>query len=161
MTRRKLIFSNLNQAVEDVASLQQSGFAAVGNWSLEQILDHLNKTMRMATDGPPFFYPAPIRPILRWLIYPKMKRGVQMSAGGPTPKALDPDDGKDLNELVNEFRELSARIMAADAKLAPVHPLMGKFTHEQWIVMQSWHAAHHLSFLVPSPPKLNSANDAG
>ena len=137
MTRRKLAFSNLNEAVEEVESLQQSSFTAVGNWSLEQILDHLNRTMRMATEGPPFFYPAPIRPILRWLIYPKMKSGIQMAAGGPTREALEPDEKKDLNDLVNEFRELSARIMAPDANLAPIHPLMGKFTNEQWIVMQS------------------------
>ena len=49
--RMDLYFPNLNAACEDVRYLRQVGNELTGQWSLAQILDHLNLSLQMTLTG--------------------------------------------------------------------------------------------------------------
>ena len=149
MQRRHLRFSHLDQARQEILRLDQGGYDRVGNWELPQIVDHLIRTMRMATDEPPFMFPAPVRMLARWMFLGKIRRGDMLKVRGRAPVALRPAADSDLEVSLAEFASLAARIESADAPLQAVHPVFGRFTREDWQLMQRWHAAHHLGFLLP------------
>ena len=149
MDRRPLQFSNLQEAVEDAHRLNDDGYHRAGNWSLAENLDHLNKTMRLAIDGPSFMLPAPIRPLLKWYVFGKMKRGEVITARANAPEPVQPANDVEVDAALAEFARLAKLIESDDTQLASMHPVFGKFTREEWKIMQRWHAAHHLSFLLP------------
>lgn len=147
--RRTVRYTHLSEAVEDVERLSEQGYERAGTWSLEQNLDHLNKTMTMAIEGTTFKMPFFLRPLLRLLIWPKMKRGDVIRFRASAPPFLTPDDGPNLDAAIEEFQRLTAEI-ESDRPLTDFHPVFGKFNREDWVLMQRWHTAHHLSFLVPT-----------
>ncbi len=147
--RRKLKFDDLADAASEVKRLSQAAYERAGTWSLQQVLQHLNKTMDMSIDGYPFLLPALARPVVKLIALPLMRRGVQFPSGAKAPSGLLPSDDADLETEVARFCKLVRIIADPSTKLHPQHPLVGKINHEQWNVMQRWHAAHHLSFIVP------------
>ena len=148
--RRHVKYERLNEAVEDARRLAR-GCEQAGGWSLEQNLDHLNKAMLIAIDGIDFGLPSLVRPIMRWMFMGRMERlgsdAVKFRAKAPPP--LQPSESLDLETLLVEFERLAALIEAPDTVLQPIHPVFGKVNRAQWLIMQRWHAAHHLSYLVP------------
>lgn len=146
--RRKLKFASLADAALEARRLSQTSYARAGTWNLAQVLQHLNRTMQMAIDGHPFLLPAIARPIAKFIALPLMRRGVQFPGGAKAPPTLVPADDADLQSELEEFERLSLLIADPATKLHALHPLLGKIDHDQWIVMQRWHAAHHLSFIV-------------
>jgi hypothetical protein len=150
MERRTLRFKDLNEAIAEIHRLKDGGYEQAGRWSLGENLDHLNRTMQMAIDGPPFKLPAPLRPILRWLLLPKMKRGDIIRFKAKAPPALQPANDLQIDEGVRQFESLAAQIMDSNTQLSPVHPVFGRISADDWRAMLTWHAAHHLSFLVPT-----------
>lgn len=162
MERRPLRFEHLDEALAEIRKLAGIGYDRAGNWSLEQNVDHLNKTMRMAIEGTSFKFPALIRPILKWLFYGKMKRGERIKTRATAPAPLQPDDDLRLESLIDEFEKLAAQIESPDTELVDLHPVFGKFSREEWQIMQRWHAAHHLSFLIPKEGQpLEESESAG
>lgn len=149
MQRRHLRFAHLDEAVQEISRLQACGYDRAGNWSLEQIVDHLNRAMRMAVDGPPFMLPAPLRPLLKWLFFGRMQRGEMLKLRGRAPASMQPTADSDFDAGKAEFASLAAVIESDETPLAPVHPVFGRFRRDEWRVMQRWHAAHHLGFLTP------------
>lgn len=160
MERRALRFANLTEAVADARQLQKTNYERAGNWSLGEVIDHLNKTLLMAIETPTFKGPpAIIRPLLKWFIYGKMKRGDVIKFRASAPKLLLPDDDKDLEESLAEFERLTSLVESGEAQLLPTHPFFGKFSRDDWLIMQRWHAAHHLSFLIPTAIGNRSRDD--
>ena len=155
--RRKLRFHSLRDATTDAQQLRRLGYQRAGNWTLAQNLDHLNRSMQMAVDGSPFFMPALVRPILRMIFMPVMRRGIQIGMRASAPKPLRPAESPDEQATADRFERLVDQLLDPTVELVSMHPLLGKFTREQWLVMQTWHAAHHLSFLVPNPPDESGA----
>ena len=150
--RTGLYFASLAEAAEDVKRARQTGYVLAGNWSLAQILQHLNLTMRITLYGPPFKLPAPVRPVVKLMFMPVLKRGKPISFRAKAPKAVAPDDSPDEEETVEEFYALVAQLMDTNTPFVEIHPLLGKLDRPQWLLMQKWHAAHHLSFVVPNEP---------
>lgn len=147
--RRPIRYAHLSEAVADVERLQQGGYERAGSWSLEQNLDHLNKTMTMAIEGTSFKMPFFIRPVLKLLLLPRMRRGDVIRFKASAPPALAPEDSPNLEQSIEEFRRLTGEI-ESDRPLVDTHPLFGKLTREDWVLMQRWHTEHHLSFLIPT-----------
>lgn len=147
--RRKLKFGSLADAAEEVTRLAQADYERAGTWSLQQVLQHLNKTMEIAFEGHPFLLPAMVRPVAKLVGLPLMRMGVQFPAGAKAPIGLIPVDDPDLETEVAKFLKLAKLIGDPSTVLHSLHPLLGKINHEQWNAMQRWHAAHHLSFIVP------------
>ena len=156
--RRAIRYAHLSEAVEDAERLRESGYERAGTWSLEQNLDHLNRTMTMAIEGTSFKMPFFIRPILKMVLLPKMKRGDVIRFKATAPPALAPEDSPSLDAALDEFRRLTAEI-ESDRPLVEMHPLFGKLQRDEWVLMQRWHTEHHLSFLIPIPGDAASAND--
>ena len=155
MQRRELKFNNLDDAIAEIHHLRDQGYDRVGNWSLEENLEHLNKTMRMAVDGPQFFLPALVRPLLRWFVLPKMRRGEVVRFQAKAPDPLQPESSGDLNQLVDEFETLAKKIMNPEMTFPEKHPVFGKISASDWRANMVWHAAHHLSFLIPTKASAN------
>lgn len=147
--RRKLKFENLADAAVEARRLSQTDYSRAGTWSLAQVLQHLNKTLKLAIDGHPFLLPAFARPVVKWIALPLMRRGIQLPGGAKAPPALIPTDDANLQSELDDFERLAQLISNPDTKLHALHPLLGRIDHDQWNVMQRWHAAHHLSFIVP------------
>ena len=149
--RLDLRFADLSDAKADVRALREQGYELTGNWSLAQILDHLNKALAMTFDGADFGPPAVVRPIIRMIMMPMVRRGapIKMRAKAPGPVKPKSVDQLDEDECAQRFYELADRLLAADAQFVHPHPMMGKLNRQQWLDMQTWHCAHHLSFAVP------------
>ncbi|WP_037250293.1 DUF1569 domain-containing protein, partial [Rhodopirellula europaea] len=48
------------------------------------------------------------------------------------------------------FYSLADTLMDPSTPFVSHYPMLGRLTREQWLLMQQWHAAHHLSFAVPN-----------
>lgn len=149
MQRRKIRFSSLHEALEDARSLQSTGYEQVGNWNLEQIVDHLVKTFPITVEQANFGIPRLVRPILKWFLFGKVRRGEWLSMQATAPPQLVPDDNIELDERLKEFEHWANLLESDETEFVPLHPVFGKINREEWLTMQRWHAAHHLSFLIP------------
>lgn len=154
--RRDLKFKELDEVLEEVRSLHQSGYEQLGKWSLGQICRHLRLTFDCSIDGYPtwmsFF--APLRPVIRWLMLPRLLRG-DSPKGVPTAKMLVPPSGLDDADEIAVFEESIRRLQNHDGVFKP-HPGFGRMESELMRRFHSVHSAHHLGFLLPVA-KLNSA----
>lgn len=151
--RLDLRFEDLSDALSDVKQLQSCGYEKTGQWNLAQIVDHLNHALRMTIDGPPFMMPWFLRPLLRVAFMPIIRRGRPTKLRGKAPPPLVPAESPDESEVILEFEKLVTRLLDPKTTFIDVHPVMGKLNREQWLLMQQWHCAHHLSFLVPRDSK--------
>lgn len=149
--RRKVRYSHLSEAVEDVRLLAERGYDRAGKWSLEQNLNHLNKSLRLALEPVDWGLPRLLRPLLRWLLLGRMERMGSRAIGraARAPAWLQPDDSLQLASQLAEFERLIERIESSDAELSPNHPVFGRVNTKQWQIVSRWHCAHHLSHLIP------------
>ena len=148
--RLNLVYATLADASDDVRTAVENGYELTGNWTLAQILEHLNKTMQMTLDGPPFKANALMRPVYRIMLMPLLKRGKPVKLRAKAPPTLTPGDDLDEQACIERFHSLVAQLCDPATEFQPFHPLMGNLNRDQWLLMQKWHAAHHLSFVVPS-----------
>lgn len=149
--RRKIRYSHLSEAVEDVRNLAGQGYERAGSWSLEQNLNHLNKSLGLAFEPVDWGLPRLIRPLLRWLLLGRMERlgSRAIRRAVNAPDWLQPDSTLELERQIAEFERLTRLIEASDARLSPIHPVFGRVSTAQWQIVSRWHCAHHLSHLVP------------
>ncbi|TWU15195.1 DUF1569 domain-containing protein [Allorhodopirellula heiligendammensis] len=147
--RMDLRYPDLGAACADVAQLRQGGYELVGTWSLAQILDHLNMSMQMTTDGAPFTFPALMRPVMKLMFMPTMRKGKPSKLRGKAPQQLQPALALDEDVCVNRFYKLAESLMDPSTPFVSHYPMLGRLNREQWLLLQQWHAAHHLSFVVP------------
>ncbi|EMB16534.1 DUF1569 domain-containing protein [Rhodopirellula europaea] len=144
-----MTFKNLNEACDEVRHLREYGYQLAGTWSLAQILDHLNRSMQMTVDGADFTFPAILRPIFRLLMMPTLRKGKPSKLRGKAPQPLIPDPHADEETVAKRFYELAERLMHPDTEFAASYPMLGRLSREEWLLLQRWHIAHHLSFVVP------------
>jgi hypothetical protein len=83
------------------------------------------------------------RRMLRTFLAEGMKAGVRT-----LPQSV-PAPGGDDAAAVERYKQAAARYFAHDGPLLP-SPLFGRLTREEGLEVQTRHAAHHLSFLIPN-----------
>ena len=155
MTARRmdLHFDSLRDAISEVERLHQSGWERAGTWSLGQILDHLNITLRFTFGEIPFFLPPPLRPVVKFFFWPTVVKGLPIRLKGVAPKPIQPRPEPDEREMVQTFVELVERHFDESIPFAPIHPVFGRLDREGWLLVHQWHVTHHLSFMVPAAEK--------
>jgi len=150
--RRELTFNTLDDAVFECRRLLATGYLQTGNWNLAQMCNHLRLTMQANMRG----YPAwmnmmglPLRPLLRRFALPRLLAGNSIN-GVRTAGIFVPldnlDDAMELDKFekcVCEFKQSSSPLHA--------HPGFGRMSRERFNQFHAAHAAHHLSFLTPTP----------
>lgn len=122
---------------------------ATGGWSPGQILEHCGMLMRFSFDG---FGGAKAPWIIRVLgsafFKPRLGRS-QMKPGLKLPKSasmLLPRDEVAFDEGMGLIRSQLARIEAGE-KMTHDSPVLGKMTHEQWVLLHLDHCRMHMGFL--------------
>ena len=147
--RRPLAFKTLEESLEEIRRLKNSGYEKAGSWNLDQICQHLNKTMRTAFDGAEFGLPGMIRPVVRVIFMRIVKKGKQVNMSATAPPQLVPEESIDLEKEIQEYESLIERYNQGESEIKHRHPIIGKLSADQWKSFHAWHAAHHLSFLIP------------
>lgn len=155
-THRRLVFENLDQAVEEARSLLARGYAASGQWNLAQVCGHCNDWLRFPIDGYPKA-PFPInlmlmvlRPTMGKSMRKKIIRDGEFAAGKPTmPSTVKAVDASTDAAAVEQLAQTAKRF---EQHAGPWHasPLFGRMTKDEHRQLQLVHCAHHLGFLIPS-----------
>ncbi len=122
---------------------------ATGEWSAGQILEHCGKLMGFSFDG---FGGACAPWIIRLLgstfFKPRLGRS-QMKPGIKLPKSasvLLPRDAVPFEEGLGLIRSQLARIDAGE-KMTHDSPVLGRMTHDQWVLLHLDHCRMHMGFL--------------
>ncbi len=144
--RRRLRFRHCDDIVADIEALT-AGHRTLGNWSLAQVCWHLAGTQEFSV--------APTVPdihtsrlfqvtlgrvalgVLLWFRYIPEQQG-----------GLSPLPPVDFNEAWARLRAATLRI--STEPMVARHPIFGRMTHRQWRLFHLHHAAHHLSFVIPT-----------
>lgn len=146
--RRPLKFASFDEIVPDIERLI-GGHRTVGNWTLGQICDHLAAVHRLLVDAP-----APPEPSVPTPGQEEQKRRFfatgEVGEGRPMPGVLHTPAAKDAAEAAEEVRDSLAYYRAATTAPATEHPWLGPLTKDQWDQVVLIHAAHHLSFAIPT-----------
>ena len=148
--RRKLKFENLNDAIEESESLLKTGYTMSGNWTLAQICCHLRLTIERNMTGYPRWMVVlgfPLRPLLRWLVLPKLLAG-DSPAGVPTAGIFVPPNEIDDGMEAEQLKKCVAKFLDSDQAMHS-HPGFGSMSNEEFSHFHAAHAAHHLGFLQP------------
>lgn len=148
-TRRELKFENLNEAIEDIKTLSSQGYDQVGNWNLAMICQHLSKTMRMTVEGADFKMPGIMQWVARLFFKKTFMTGKPVKMKVSAPAQLVPEETEEVEKWTTEFTFLANKILDDNTELVHQHPVFGKLSTEELRKLHGWHAAHHLSFLLP------------
>ena len=122
----------------------------MGNWSLGQACRHLRLTYDASIKGYPKWMSlfAPARPLMRWLLLPRLLRGDSPAGIRTVAIFVPPADLDDAAEVI-AYSESVERFQRHDGYLHP-HPGFGKMDHSAFEQFHAAHAAHHLGFLTPN-----------
>lgn len=151
MPRRTLDFPTFDAMLADVETLQARGYQRMGNWTLEQVCEHLTTFMRMSLEGFPetkLTLKMRLARMLRGVILRQMLKSRKMPAGVRGPDAFMPGPKSDP-AMIETFKQMCARMRDHAGPCKP-SPLFGDLSAEQWRQIHLIHGAHHLSFLVPT-----------
>ena len=149
MERRRIVFERVEEAAADIERLQRDGYEKLGQWSLSQICEHLAIFLNGTLDGFGWSAPWIVRATIgRYFLRRILKKG-GMSTGVRIPDKLrpGPSDGDDP-ATIERTKELFLR-MGPATEVHP-NPFFGRLTADQCRLLHRIHAAHHLSFLLPS-----------
>ncbi|MGI9474152.1 MAG: DUF1569 domain-containing protein [Rubripirellula sp.] len=155
-SRRALKFDDLPSTVTEVEHLQRVGYSMVGRWNLAKACQHLSKTLRMSIEGSPFQLPSLLQPIARRVLFQTAMRGEPTRLPLKTARQFRPDEAPDASESIAEYATLVERVVSKDAPLLDVHPVFGRISKSEWRSFHAWHAAHHMSFLIPHDSNSNT-----
>jgi hypothetical protein len=151
--RREVSFASLDDLEADVEALVQAAdeerLKALGNWSLGQALQHLQRFMTRSMEGfekAPWFLPVMGLPFRLFM----MKRVL----GAPPPPGMKPgkvpfmpDDEADAATESRAVLGIIERVRSGE-RFTQRSPLLGQLTHEQWTKLHLRHAELHLSFFT-------------
>ncbi len=150
--RPKEIFSidDLKAELDTIEAAHIAGtLGTAGRWSVGQNLEHCTKIMTCAFDGFDAKAPWPIRVFGRLVFKPMIRNPKgQMKPGIKLPKkaaAVLPSNEVSVEEGLALMRAQIARIDAGE-KMLQESPVMGKMTHELWILMHLNHCRLHFGF---------------
>ncbi|MBB3207848.1 hypothetical protein FHS27_003675 [Rhodopirellula rubra] len=148
MNHRSLHFDTLKEAMAEAERLAVTPVQTTGNYTLGQILDHLARTIRMATgDAPP-----PKVPLLLRLVGPLIggrivkgpaKPGFKLPAG--MQAYFWSKEDVPVEKAIEELRAAHQRF--ATMVELPRNPMFGSLSHEQTEQLQCRHFELHLGFV--------------
>jgi hypothetical protein len=148
--RRQLRFERLDDIITDIDRLQTSPhLKTLGNWNVDQILNHLAKAMTKSIDGFDNRMPAPLRLLMRVV----MKRRILnkgMTPGFKLPSKAAAEMHTPPATAAEAFANLRRAIerLQTETNRAP-SPFLGRMTADEWNRLHCRHCELHLSFLVP------------
>ena len=145
--RRRLAFEGIEAIMPEVDRLLAAGHATAGRWSLGMICEHLATSVNLSLDSPPADAPATrAQAVGRRLFF----RAPSFPEGQDPPFAVQlPAHDADPVAAAGSLRLALGRL-AAHAGPWPAHPVIGPLTRAEWLAFHTRHAAHHLSFAVPT-----------
>ena len=153
MPKRELDFHSGQEIIVELDRLQRNGYQRLGNWSLSQMAEHIDKTIQLTMKGGNFRMPWIIRATIGQYLVNRMIRTRRGLKGFPAPKPLvpkaPPTEGDDA-AIINGLRATLREMDAFEGPLPP-YPLCNRMTLENWKQMMCIHAGHHLEFLLPNP----------
>jgi len=124
------------------------GHRMVGNWSLGQMCYHLAGSFRCSLDGFDMS-----RHRIKRTLFRKLLLAYTFRYGIPTDylvdRTLTPPPDADLPNAIEALRAAIQRYQDHTGPLRP-HPLFGPMDRPTWDRIHLIHAAHHLSFAIPS-----------
>lgn len=146
MKRRRVDIHRFADVIADVHKLESSGYQPVGHWDLPQICDHLAFAMESSIDGFPTRAPWIVRRFLGPRYFRKIRETRRLRTGVKIPEKFLPKKGTDATLAIHRLENAVARFERHTGRVDE-HPILGRFTYEDWQDFHLIHAAHHLSFL--------------
>lgn len=147
VARRELKFETVDDALADVARLRR-GYGRTGNWSLPQVCWHLGIIVER------YMRPAAKDAVATPEQAAKKASFVDAILNGTAPKVGDAPPSLVPDETLGEDAvELFERQFARLRDFPHAHTDMGAcgpVTIQEFRACHLYHAAHHLSFLVPT-----------
>jgi len=148
---RRLTFRDQDEVIQEIDRLRRTGYDRLGNWSLTQICEHLDKTIQMGLHGSKLRLPWILRAtvgkwILAWAVRNNRMPNIRVNA----PKSLLPQNSTEADDF-DVIERCMARHREAATFAGPIknYPLADNITVEDWRKIQWIHAARHLGFLNP------------
>lgn len=149
MQRRQLDLRSADDVLREIDRLQSAGYERMGNWSLTQICQHLDKTMTGGLEGFGFQLPWILRATIGNFFVRRILKNRRMGRFNAPKRVLPKVEGPAEDAaVIDKCRETIQRAAAASGPLPP-YPLATKLSVEDWKQLQWIHASHHLGFLVP------------
>lgn len=145
--RRTLTYKSLDEVMPDVERLLR-GHTTVGDWSLPQICRHLSTVMRRVVDMPAATPHDPSQWVAEGVKRQVLESGV-LPEGLPGPPEIMPTETLGEHEEAERLRAAIAHYTSSPGPAIP-HRIFGPLTRAEWDRLQLIHAAHHLSFAVPT-----------
>ncbi|MAY74105.1 MAG: hypothetical protein CMJ31_05135 [Phycisphaerae bacterium] len=152
--RRSLTLGSIDELERELdridAAIQAGTIGHTGNWTPGQIGEHCAKFMRFSIDGFPTLAPGILRFFGRMFLLKKAMGPEPLPSGFKLPKqasVLLPSDSVTDATGIGELRMQVKRLQNGE-RMTQTSPLLGKLTHEQWVVLQLKHCAMHLSFIT-------------
>ena len=146
--RRKLHFSCYQDMLDDVHRLAAQPTRQLGNWSLDQVCQHLAGTLDLAIDGPSFKAPLYLR-----LIGPLVKKSMlkrPMPPGYTVPSSATTLIPAPVGKVAGVAALEKAVARLAQNTERKSHPIFGRMNTTEWDQFELRHAEMHLSFIVPA-----------
>lgn len=130
------------------AAGREGTLRTTGRWDAGEILDHCAKIMRCSFDGFEASAPLALRLFASVVFKPRLGRS-NMKPGIKLPKkasSILPSAGVSFDEGLSSMRAQLARIEAGERMTVP-SPVLGKMTHEQWLLLHLDHCRLHFGFI--------------
>ena len=144
--RRRLALEEISQIMPEVRHLAPAHYT-VGNWSLGQVCKHLEYSFIGSMEG---FNLRNHR--LKRLFMKRKILQVTLAKGIPPGYTVDPSltppSRLDLGTAMDALAAAVERYLGHEGPLR-AHPLFGKLPRDIWDKFHCFHAAHHLSFVIP------------
>ena len=143
--RRRLRLSCYQEILGEVQRLAPA-HRTLGNWSLAQICAHLAETQAFSVQpGEPEIKTSRLyrATIGRFALAVLLRFGFIPERQGDLSAPVSADLEASLRQLQTEVQRISTTPMSAR------HPIFGPLSQDQWRRFHLYHAAHHLSFVLP------------
>ncbi|MCE9597969.1 MAG: DUF1569 domain-containing protein [Spirochaetia bacterium] len=141
---RELRFTNLNQVLQELSSLEKAGKGTLGNWSYFQILTHLAETIEASyTLVPPPANPVDAR--TTEVLFRRLQKSGKMKPGYLNPALPQSREEGDTASAMNRLM-VAIRSFGESKQLNP-EPTLGYLNHEQFEFLHAIHCALHLGFV--------------
>lgn len=142
--------AELKAELDIIEKAHQAGtLTTAGGWSVGQCLMHCATLTRFSFDGFEMRAPLPIRVVGALVFKPMLTRpNAQMKPGFKLPKnasALLPQDDICVEDGLAMMRAQIARIDDGE-QITNDSPVMGKMTHDKWILLHLNHCRMHFGF---------------
>jgi hypothetical protein len=141
--------AELQADLDQIEAAHSAGTLKVtGEWSAGQNMEHCAKIMRYAFDGFEAGVPWFIK-LFGVLVFKPMLGRSHMKPGIKLPAkaaSLMPRDEVPIEEGLSTIREQLRRIDAGE-KMTHNSPVLGKMSHDQWVLLHLDHCRLHLGFL--------------